>query len=185
MTTETIHEPRNAAITGGLTTGIIGTTLGALGIIGGGSALLHGNDQKETPKYVTKDEFAMGQQLSLKDAEIALLKAESNTEKKMVEVYSNLETQLNNVKDKIDANRDRADDRLTAAYDKLNTKIDANKAFQDGVNAQQMAYNGTNNATIACMQNQIADLKSVTKIVVPNSNVCPGWGPIEISPLSA
>ena len=123
---------------------------------------------------MTKDEFVMGQQLAGKDSEIAILKSENNTGKKMVEVYTNLETQINKVKDKIDANRDRADDRLTVAYEKLNGKIDFNKQYQDGINAQQMAYNGTNNATIACMQNQIADLKSITAIRVPNSALCPG-----------
>jgi hypothetical protein len=82
------------------------------------------------------------------------------------------------------ANRDRADDRLALAVEKLNSKIDMNKNFQDGVNAQQLAYNGTNSATVACMKNQIDQLYGITKLVVPNTNVCPGWGSITIAPTS-
>lgn len=41
---------------------------------------------------------------------------------------------------------------------------------------QQNVYNATNTAAINCIQGQIAQLASLTKIVVPNSSVCPGWG---------
>lgn len=187
MTTETHEGHRDGAITGGLTTGIIGTTLGTLGMLGGGASLLglgsSGNGNK--PVFVTKEEFEAGQKIAAKDSEIALLKSEKADEKKMVEVYTALATQISGVKDKMAENRDRADDRLAAAVDKLNAKIDINKSFQDGVNAQQLAYNGTNSATIMCMQNQIQQLQGVTKLVVPNTSVCPGWGPVQISPLSA
>ena len=54
----------------------------------------------------------------------------------------------------------------------------------DGVNAaicQQNVYNATNNAMINCMNNQIAQLMSLTKVVVPNSSICPGWGDVTVS----
>jgi hypothetical protein len=41
---------------------------------------------------------------------------------------------------------------------------------------QQAVYNATNNATLNCMQGQIAQLLSLTKVVVPNASICPGWG---------
>lgn len=41
---------------------------------------------------------------------------------------------------------------------------------------QQGVYNATNTATLNCMQGQIAQLQSLTKMVIPNSSVCPGWG---------
>jgi hypothetical protein len=41
---------------------------------------------------------------------------------------------------------------------------------------QQAVYNATNNATLNCMQGQIAQLLSLTKVVVPNTSICPGWG---------
>ena len=36
--------------------------------------------------------------------------------------------------------------------------------------------------TINCMQGQIAQLQGLTKLVVPNTSVCPGWGNVTITP---
>ena len=38
---------------------------------------------------------------------------------------------------------------------------------------QQAVYNATNNSTLACMQQQIACLQSLTKVVIPATSVCP------------
>lgn len=46
----------------------------------------------------------------------------------------------------------------------------------------QRVYNATNNAAIGCVQGQIAQLFSLTKLVVPNGSVCPGWGDVTITP---
>lgn len=46
----------------------------------------------------------------------------------------------------------------------------------------QRVYNATNNSAIGCMQGQIAQLYSLTKLVVPNTSVCPGWGNVTITP---
>lgn len=66
--------------------------------------------------------------------------------------------------------------------EKINARIDCCKAAQDGVNAQQLAYNATNSANLACLQNQVAQLQGMTKLVVPNSSVCPGWGAVTVTP---
>ena len=55
----------------------------------------------------------------------------------------------------------------------------------EGVNATlatQAVYNATQTATIGCMQGQIAQLMGLTKLVVPNTSVCPGWGNVTITP---
>jgi hypothetical protein len=55
----------------------------------------------------------------------------------------------------------------------------------EGVNATlatQAVFNATQTATIGCMQGQIAQLQSLTKLVVPNTSVCPGWGNVVITP---
>lgn len=154
-------------------------------------------------KYVSEKEMDMNSKIMARDGEIAVLKSEKYTDQKLVEVYANFEKQINGVKDKVDANRDRADDRLAIAFEKANAKmdvirdqgaaalaaiaqkldakIDCNKTFQDGVNAQQLAYNGTNNATICCMKNQIEDIKGLTKLVIPNYNLCPGVPPVYLT----
>lgn len=51
--------------------------------------------------------------------------------------------------------------------------------------AQQAVFNATINGTVSCMQGQIAQLQSLTKLVVPNTSVCPGWGNVTITPAAA
>jgi hypothetical protein len=74
---------------------------------------------------------------------------------------------------------------LADVYERLAKKIDDNKAAQDAVNLQQATYNAANTAAIGCMQNQIAQLFGITKLVVPNTSVCPGWGNVTITPAAA
>ena len=45
----------------------------------------------------------------------------------------------------------------------------------------QRTYNATNTATISCISGQIAQLMSLTKLVVPNGSICPGWGDVTVS----
>ena len=47
---------------------------------------------------------------------------------------------------------------------------------------EQAVYNATQTSAIGCIQAQIAQLQSLTKLVVPNSSVCPGWGNVTITP---
>lgn len=63
------------------------------------------------------------------------------------------------------------DQKLLEVYKYFDGKI-------EGINASiatQAVYNATQNATIGCMQNQINELMGLTKLVVPNSSVCPGY----------
>lgn len=46
---------------------------------------------------------------------------------------------------------------------------------------QQAVYNATNNAAMNCIQGQIAQLYGLTKLVVPNGSICPGWGDVTVS----
>lgn len=133
----------------GLGLGIAGTALGLLnggfGNFLGGAAVCGEN----TP--VTRYEMTMAQELAAKDGRIALLEADKYTDQKIVEVYKDLERQLNGVA----------------------AEVRANKNAQDAVNCQQAVYNGTNTATIACIQQQVAALQGLTKLIVPKESVCP------------
>ena len=64
----------------------------------------------------------------------------------------------------------------------LKAEVRANKNAQDAVNTQQAVYNGTANATLACMQGQIQQLFGLTKLVVPNTSVSPGFGAVKVVP---
>lgn len=50
-------------------------------------------------------------------------------------------------------------------------------------------YQASNTATVGCLAQQVAGIQGVlgqiTKTVVPNSAVCPGWGNVTITPAAA
>lgn len=73
------------------------------------------------------------------------------------------------------------DQKLTEVYKDLNAQINAIQAQL----SQQAVYNATLNGTVSCIQGQIAQLQSLTKLVVPNTSVCPGWGNVTITPAAA
>ena len=64
----------------------------------------------------------------------------------------------------------------------LRNYIDAKVGVVEGAVNAQAVYNATNTATIGCIQNQVAQLFGLTKLVVPNTSVCPGWGNVTITP---
>lgn len=142
----------------GLGLGIAGT---ALGLLNGGWGLLNGmgngcgNCCSES-KPVNRYELNLVQEIASKDAHIGLLEADKYTDQKIVEAYKDLQAQITAIKDN-----------------------------QTAINTQQAVYNGTNTATISCMQQQIAALQALTKLVVPNTSVCPGWGNVTITPAAA
>lgn len=70
----------------------------------------------------------------------------------------------------IDGLRNYVDGKFTAINDKL---------------CAQAVHNATNDAVLGCMQGQIAQLMGLTKLVVPNTSVCPGWGNVTITPATA
>lgn len=140
--------------------GIAGLATALLGgnIFGGGIAPNMGQNTPDG-RFVTKAELDMSMQLQNKDLELAkcssalaLKESESYTDKKLVEVYANMETQINRVSDKMEADR-RA---------------------QEQINAQQMAYNAAANANIDVLKSQVASLASVTKVYIPSANICQG-----------
>ena len=46
----------------------------------------------------------------------------------------------------------------------------------------QKVFNATQIGTISCIQGQIAQLQGLTKLVIPNGSVCPGWGNVTVAP---
>lgn len=148
----------------GLATGITGAALGAINTLAGlGSATVartavHDSDEH----FVNRYEMNLVRELQNKDAALAIAESEKYTDKKMVEVYNALNAQDKAI---------RAD--VAANY----------REFRDFTD-QQSTYNGVNTATLSCMQNQINQLLSLTKLVIPNSSSCPGWGAVEVKPVT-
>ena len=138
---------------GALNSGALNGLLGGLG--GGCNTGWNRNGCGCSPMDVpiTRYEATMMQELAAKDGKIALLESNIYTDQKLADVY-----------------------------ERLSARIDANKAAQDAVNLQQATFNAANTAAIGCMQGQIAQLFSLTKLVVPNASVCPGWGNVTVAP---
>lgn len=53
--------------------------------------------------------------------------------------------------------------------------VDGKLATVEGQICQQNVYNATNTAALNCINGQIAQLMSLTKFVIPNDSICPGW----------
>lgn len=69
------------------------------------------------------------------------------------------------------------DQKISDVYERLSTKLNG---VESAVNTQAVV-NATMTSTISCMQNQIAQLQGLTKVVIPNSSVCPGWGNVTVT----
>jgi len=47
--------------------------------------------------------------------------------------------------------------------------------------SDQKAFNAGTISNMSCIQNQVAQLMGLTKLVVPNTSICPGWGDVTVS----
>lgn len=149
-----------------LGTGIGGLALGVLNGAGGLLNLMSGNNCAGNcagNAMVNRYELGLVQELAAKDARIGLLEADKYTDQKIVEAYKDLQGQIKELAGEVRANKDE----------------------QYQVNMQQAVYNGTNTATLQCIQNQVTQLLGLTKLVVPNGSVCPGWGNVTITPAAS
>ena len=64
---------------------------------------------------------------------------------------------------------------------KLRDYVDAKVGAIEKEICDQRVYNATNTATIGCIASQVNQLMSLTKVVIPNTSVCPGWGNVTVT----
>lgn len=62
-------------------------------------------------------------------------------------------------------------DQMAVKFNQIDEKLNA-----------QAILNTTQTSSIACMQNQINLLMSMTQLTIPNGSVMPGWGDVTITP---
>lgn len=125
-----------------LTTGIIGTSLGAINGAGGLAGIL-GIGPKNTStdpgdRPVTRYELGLIQEINAKDNEIVKLEAERYADNKAAALQAQV--------------------------------------------SEQAVFNATAVATMNGIAQQVAALQGITKLVIPNDNVAPGWGPAAVRP---
>ena len=56
------------------------------------------------------------------------------------------------------------------------------QAYTDRAIAPQMAINATQQAQLGFAATQIGQLYSLTQLMVPNRNIAPGWGAVDVTP---
>lgn len=132
----------------GLTTGIIGTALGAMnsGILPG----LFGNSNCSCSENMPVNRYEAAQSARIAELETEVKLRDANT-------YTD---------SKLGALRDYVDGKFAGVEHEL---------------CDQRVYNATLNGAVGCIQGQIAQLMGLTKLVVPNTSVCPGWGNVTIT----
>lgn len=115
-------------------------------LMGGGDSKHHCSEN--TP--VTRYDLEQSEKMQDLKSENALLKADKYTDQKIVEAYKDLQGQIKDVA----------------------AEVRANKDAQADINREQAVYNGVNTATIKSLKGQIADLASLSELVVPKRKVC-------------
>lgn len=124
--------------------GSIGGYVGGISTLLGGIHNGVGYATNENDRPITRYEMNLLKESMAKDSEIALLKSEKNTEVKIADVF-----------------------------ERLITRINADKAAQNEINTAQAVYNATNGSAVAVINSQVAQLVGMTKMVIPDYNVCP------------
>lgn len=94
-----------------------------------------------------------GNSISALESEIAKLRAEKYTDKVGTEVYAEINKKYIELA------------QFIAALDKQN-------AVAEAVNGER----------INCLTNRVSALEGLTKLVVPNASICPGWGNVTVAP---
>ena len=140
----------------GLGLGIAGTALGLLGN-GGLPGLLGGwgGNYNNWGAGVCHENMPVNRYEAAQSARIA----ELETEVKLRDANTYTLGEMNKMRDYVDRK-----------FDKIDCAIN-----------QQAVYNATNTAALNCMNGQIAQLMGLTKLVVPNGSICPGWGDVTVS----
>lgn len=64
---------------------------------------------------------------------------------------------------------------------KLRDYVDGRFAHVEHELCDQKVFNATAISNISCIQSQVAQLMGLTKLVVPNGSICPGWGDVTVS----
>lgn len=99
---------------------------------------------------VSRYEAQMMDKLAAKDSENALLRSQIYTDGKIVDTTTYLMSKINEV----------------------SAEVRANKDTQCEINREQAVYNGVNTATLNCIKGQIAELQSLSELIVPKRKVC-------------
>lgn len=121
-----------------------------------------GNNPQDAP--ISRYEASMMNEMAGKDSKIALLEAQiytdQQTDKKVGEAIAFVRSEVK----------------------ELAAEVRAFEKEQAAINREQAVFNGVATSTTQCIKGQVDQLYTLTKLVVPNTAVCPGWGNVTITP---
>jgi hypothetical protein len=116
---------------------------------------------------ISRYEANMMNEMAGKDSKIALLEAQiytdQQTDKKVGEAIAFVRSEVK----------------------ELAAEVRAFEKEQAAINREQAVFNGVATSTTQCIKGQVDQLYTLTKLVVPNTAVCPGWGNVTITPAAA
>lgn len=142
--------------------GVAGTALGlgagalGLNLLNGGFGNLFGGYNCHENMPVNRYELEKEQKIAELQSQLALRDANTYGDQKLLEVYKYFDGELKDIRNSICAN------------DKAQAVINAK--FESGISVL--------GSQVASISNTIANL---TKTVIPNSSVCPGWGNVAVN----
>jgi len=171
MQIETSKGTQNVAGGGTTALGVIGTTLGGLALAGGNAGGLLNGVLGGWGNGYNNPAILQGNYNSALVSEIAQLRAEKYTDNKSLED-----------RDRIAALNDKVIGYVIDIDKRLST-VEATGPLREQLLAQKIecCCNSANTAISALAQT----VANITKTVVPNSSVCPGWGNVTITPEAA
>lgn len=142
----------------GLGLGIAGTALGLLNANGGLLGGLFGNNNCGCSENQMVNRYELGQESKIAElqSQIALRDANTYNDQKLLEVYKYFDGELKDIRKNICAN-DKAQAIINAKFE----------SAVDVLGSQVSSISAT--------------VSGLTRTIIPNSNVCPGWGNVCVS----
>lgn len=147
------HDNTRGIAGAGLGLGIAGTALGVLN--GGLGGILGGMPYGAAAANTPSESMPVNRYEAAQSARIAQLE----TEVKLRDANTYTLGEINKLRDYVDGKFARVEHEL----------------------CDQRVFNATQIGTISCIQGQIAQLMGLTKLVVPNGAICPGWGDVTVA----
>lgn len=143
---------------GGVGGTALGLSIGALSL-----AALQGNNGNGILGNLFGNNCASSNQVTALMSELAKEKSERYTDQVGTEVYKQFAKEREQTQQQISA--------LFAAVAQMDKTVSVNQAVTE--------------EKLSCLSKKVNDIYDVFKLVVPNSSVCPGWGPVTITPTPA
>ena len=70
----------------------------------------------------------------------------------------------------------------TGVYAELNKKYIELAQFIADLDKRNAVFEAVNAERISCLSGRVSAIEALTKLVIPNGSVCPGWGNVTVTP---